>query len=94
MNPNLSDGMKAFLEDGARGGGLVSDGPVPDTFDSGWALHPIMLAGKAHWWVLYGTSWTPKHGEVAGYLSACGLRQYTTKRAPLLLPGNWTTCER
>jgi hypothetical protein len=92
VNQNLSDGAKAFLEAGIRGGGVVSDGPVGDDFTRGWALHPLN-GGRAHWWQRNGA--TLAHGQhVVAWLSACGIRDLTSDRAPMLGAGSYPMCKR
>ena len=89
MNPNISDGARAFLEAGIRGGGLVTDGPLPGDFAAGWAKHPF--TGKlAHYWRV---SKTVVPGGI-GFHSECSLLTVATHSVPMLGPGNYPHCQR
>lgn len=81
-----------FLAHALRTGALVSGGPVPADFLSGWGHQPFMRGMKAHHWT---ANQSGELGDGAyGLRSACGVQTVATKRVPLLEAGNLPFCTR
>lgn len=67
---------------------IITGGPVPHGFVSGWAVHPLRGSMAHHWRVGQAAA-----GAV-GIVSACGLHTIVTDQVPLLETGSFPLCGR
>lgn len=73
-------------------GGIASDGPLSDSFIKGWAVHPFVGRGRAHWWTRVDTS--PIQGITYVVDRLCGGDMtLETSVIHLLGPGNVPKCK-
>ena len=93
MNPNLSPKARAFFIEAIRGGGFVTDGPLPAEWKEGWAVRPF-CGDRAHWWRRDGPAIDAGGHEGCFVSSLCNLTAPETAAVPLLGVGSFEHCDR
>ena len=67
---------------------VITEGPVPHGFVSGWAVHPFRGSMAHHWRVGRAA------GGAVGVSTACGMETVVTDEVQLLGAGSFPLCQR